>query len=52
MNLIDLGNQIRKESKNKGVLAVAAAAAIFVERPEPDPKTQLIRKTAYIANLT
>jgi deoxycytidylate deaminase len=43
--LIDLGNQIRKESKNKGVLAIAAAAEIARLRPNPDGE---IEKVAYV----
>jgi deoxycytidylate deaminase len=43
--LIDLGNQIRRESKNNAVLALAAAAEIARRRPDPDGP---VRKVAYI----
>jgi len=45
--LIDLGNQIRRESKNNAILAVAAAAAISQLRPNPSGE---IQKTAYIVS--
>ena len=47
MELIDVGNQIRKESKNNGVLAIAAAAEIARRRPDPNGE---IRKVAYIVS--
>jgi deoxycytidylate deaminase len=45
MTQIDLGNEIRRESKNRAVLAIAAAAEIRRRRPEPEEKVQ---KVAYI----
>lgn len=43
--LIDLGDQIRKESKNNAVLAIAVAAEISRRRPNPEGAVQ---KTAYV----
>jgi deoxycytidylate deaminase len=43
--LIDLGNAIRKETKNNAVLAIAAAAEISRRRPDPQGQVQ---KRAYI----
>jgi deoxycytidylate deaminase len=43
--LIELGNQIRKESRNNAVLAIAAAAEIARLRPNPRGPVQ---KVAYI----
>jgi deoxycytidylate deaminase len=44
-SLIDRGNQIRKESKNNAVLAIAAAAEIARRRPNPEGEVQ---RVAYI----
>ena len=45
--LIDLGNQIRRQSRNDAVLAIASAAEIARRRPDPRGKTQ---RRAYIVS--
>lgn len=45
--LIDLGDQIRKDSRNNAVLAIAAATEVARLRPNPKGKVQ---RTAYVVS--